>query len=209
MNTRKKVLTILTALLVSSCGGGNGGSGSSASSPQGTSDYDSRFLFGSPTGGVVRFYASGQLLATYSYDSANIVNSKSTASVYPTVFAAGAHRNFVTPFIVEETVTRGKHTLRVVNQDLCVDNLDTFRDQENPRDPNNHDETRGTSDLVGGGDDKTVTVAFPKVGTVMTFEGNPEGNQINIDEGRSLLYLYLYEDNGMEEWITSVSVDPK
>lgn len=43
----------------------------------------------------------------------------------------------------------------------------------------------------------------------MTFEGNPEGNQININEGRSLLYLYLYEDNGMEEWITSVSVDPK
>ena len=47
----------------------------------------------------------------------------------------------------------------------------------------------------------------------MTFEGNPEGNQININEGRSLLYLYLYADdgmvNGMEEWITSVSVDPK
>lgn len=220
-------LSLALTSTIASCGGGGGGS--SAAPSQGVSDYNPDFLFGSPTGGIVRFYSGNQLIATFRYEDAYIAGNKSTsASVYATVYAAGDHRNFLNPCVFEETVTNGQHTFRVLNQALTVDSLDALR----------RSNIAGTKELTGMGYGNEVRVAFPTQGSSLTYSGDASEGKKHIEEGNIILYFYdcaevtpegedghdhdgengdgdgqdddpLLNANAMEMRATYVSVDPK
>lgn len=226
---KKNLLLLCLSLALTgaipSCGGGGGG-GSSATK-QSVSDYNPDFLFGSPTGGIVRFYSGNQLIATFRYEDAHIDGNKSTsASVYATVYAAGDHRNFLNPCVLEETINNGQHNFRILNEQLCVDSLATFTGQQNSTPPWN-DRLGGTKELSGMGYGIEVTVAFPRGGSDLSYSGNAADGKQHIEEGNIVLYYYkeaivvpgatpdgandgpANPNNAMEMRATYVSVDPK
>ena len=217
-------LSLALSSTIASCGGGGGGS--STATKQSVSDYNSDFLFGSPTGGIVRFYSGNQLIATFRYEDAYIDGNKSTsASVYATVYAAGDHRNFLNPCVLEETINDDQHNIRILNEQLCVTSLSTFRQQGHP------DFNGGTHELSGMGYGDEVVVAFPRGGTDLSYSGDASTGKQHIDEGNIVLYFYKDAivipdtpnidggggdvppnsniDNAMEMRATYVSVDPK
>lgn len=198
-------LSLALAGTIASCGGGGGGSTNTA---QTVSDYNPNFLFGSPTGGIVRFYSGTQLIATYRYETAFIDGNTSIASsVYPAVYAAGVHRSFLNPCVFVETVTNGQHTFTVQNEALT---------------------TEGTRELAGTGYGPEATIVFPRNGTTLTYSGDASEGMKHIDEGEVVLYTYTADvlpgdvdgpdgdvppttnvGNFMQMRATYVRVDPK
>lgn len=187
----KFISLILTASTLMSCGGGGGNNSTPSTGNKQPAEFNTNFLFGCPTGGVVKFYSGGLLTASYVYNEAIISGQTSQTQVYVTIYASGAYRNFESPITITETVQNGKHHIEVQNPQLKVASISAWRAQTQAN-------NIGISNVTGSGEDGAVAIAFPTAGTDLTYSGDPTTGRIAVDSiGDALLFSAVGSGNAV------------